>query len=593
MLSTRIGGHRWRRDARRTLFGGAMLATHGLPPPARWLTLWRALRARGDDDLYHQLVACYEEPARHYHTTTHLEEMFSLWPAVERLARHPAEVELAIWFHDAIYVPLRNDNEVLSAEWASSSLIAAGAHDEVAARVSGLILATRHDAEPSAGDQQVLVDLDLAILGASPQRFDEYERQVRAEFAMVPVPLFRTTRRGILETFLARPVIYHAAPIHDARERQARENLARSVARLSLACLTTAAVACGPATGSSTPGPAAVEVVSLSSAAQASGTQALLIAVSPVNDQVAWAAGTQGTWLRTTDGGTTWVAGRVPEADSLQFRDVHGVDASTALLLSIGNGAQSRVYRTTDGGARWTVQQVNPDSAGFYDCMDFWDARRGLLVGDAVDGRIVMLTTRDGGSSWSRVAASALPPAQQGEGSFAASGTCVEAIAGGHAWVIMNGDGRARLLRTADYGRTWATETLPITARAGSGAQSVSFRDARHGVVFGGGYDAVAGDILVATTGDGGDTWQPREAPMFKVGSWAGAFVPGARTPTLVAAGPNGSAWARLEAGTLAWTPIDSANYWSLGFASPRVGWAVGTRGRVTKLSTGGQSPAP
>lgn len=335
--------------------------------------------------------------------------------------------------------------------------------------------------------------------------------------------------------------------------------------------------------------PESVEVSTITHVTQSSGTRALLIAVSPVNERVVWASGTLGTWLRTVDGGATWTTGRVDGADSLQFRDVHGVDANTAFLLSIGNGAQSRIYKTVDGGAQWRMLHANPDSAGFYDCFDFWDARRGLLVGDAVDGRIVMLTTMDGGASWQRV--SALPPAQQGEGSFAASGTCVETFSGGHAWVVMNGAGRARLLRTSDYARSWVTETLPITARAGSGAQSVSFRDARHGAVFGGGYDAVAGDVLLATTSDGGDTWTPRTAPAFKVGSWVGSFVPGARAPTLVAAGPNGSAWARLADGALQWTPIDSANHWSLGFAAPRAGWAVGTAGRITKLAV--PPPAP
>ncbi|HEY9227146.1 MAG TPA: hypothetical protein VIP11_10895, partial [Gemmatimonadaceae bacterium] len=84
---------------------------------------------------------------------------------------------------------------------------------------------------------------------------------------------------------------------------------------------------------------------------QKSGTTALLIAVSPVNDRVAWVSGSLGTWLRTTDGGTTWQTGRVPGADSLQFRDVHAVDANTAYLLSIGDGNQSRIYKTTDAGA--------------------------------------------------------------------------------------------------------------------------------------------------------------------------------------------------------------------------------------------------
>jgi predicted metal-dependent HD superfamily phosphohydrolase len=159
--------------------------------------------------------------------------MFALWPALERLARHPAEVEMAIWFHDAVHDPLRQDNEERSAAWAASSLAARGAHEDVVARVTALVLATKHRAEPPDGDAVILVDLDLAILGAAPERFDEYERQVRAEYAVVPVTLFRRERQRVLEEFIARPAIYGTAPMHDAREAQARENLARSIAQLS------------------------------------------------------------------------------------------------------------------------------------------------------------------------------------------------------------------------------------------------------------------------------------------------------------------------------------------------------------------------
>ena len=127
---------------------------------------------------------------------------------------------------------------------------------------------------------------------------------------------------------------------------------------------------------------------------QTSGTNALLIAVSPVNDRVVWVSGSQGTYVRTTDGGTTWKAGRVPGADSLQFRDVHAFDANNAYLLSIGNGNQSRIYKTSDAGANWTLQFTNPDSAGFYDCMDFWDAKRGIVIGDALGADIAILDDR-------------------------------------------------------------------------------------------------------------------------------------------------------------------------------------------------------
>ncbi len=340
--------------------------------------------------------------------------------------------------------------------------------------------------------------------------------------------------------------------------------------------LTLAIGACSLA--SLAPGPVAV-----SHSTQTSGTTALLIAVSAVSDSVAWASGAGGTWIRTTDGGATWITGRVPGADSLEFRDVHALDARTAWLLSIGNGPASRIYRTTDGGANWTRQFTNPDAEGFYDCLGFWDARRGIVIGDAIGSEMAVLLTADGGEHWTRVPPTSLPSADAGEGSFAASGTCLATGPQGRAWIVMNTPARSRLIRTTDFGRTWALETLPITTHEGSGAQSVMFRDATHGMVIGGGYSVKAGDTLVAITEDGGDTWRPLSAPAFKVGTWGGSFVPGARTPTVVAVGPSGSAWS-ADLGR-SWVPIDSANYWAVGFSTGRTGWAVGTQGRVTRLS--------
>jgi photosystem II stability/assembly factor-like uncharacterized protein len=316
---------------------------------------------------------------------------------------------------------------------------------------------------------------------------------------------------------------------------------------------------------------------------QTSGSTALLIAVSAVNDRVVWVSGTQGTYLRTTDGGATWTAGRVPGADSLQFRDVHAVDANTAYLLSIGNGSQSRIYKTTDAGARWTLQFTNRDSAGFYDCMDFWDSRRGIVIGDALGDSIAVLTTTDGGAHWTRIPPASLPKAQPNEGSFAASGTCLVTRPGGHAWIVASNPDHGRVLHTANYGRTWSVDTLPLTTRAGSGPQSIGFRDARNGFALGGGNAAQPGDVLAATTNDGGKTWVKRTSPALRTGVWGGVYVPGATRPTIVAVGPTGSVWSRDEGVT--WTPIDSLNYWSVGFASPRAGWAVGTQGRITKLS--------
>ncbi len=316
---------------------------------------------------------------------------------------------------------------------------------------------------------------------------------------------------------------------------------------------------------------------------QTSGTTSLLIAVSPVNEQVVWLSGARGTWVRTTDGGTTWQTGRVPGADSLQFRDVHAVSASTAFLLSIGNGNASRIYKTTDAGATWTQQFTNDDPKGFYDCMDFWDAKRGIVIGDAIDGTIAMLRTDDGGAHWTRIPTTSLPAAQANEGSFAASGTCAVTQKGGHAWIVASNADHGRVLHTRDYGRTWRVDTLPLTTRSGSGPQSIAFRDTQHGMALGGGNSAAAGDLLIATTDNGGATWTARTSPPLGTGVWGGVYVPRTKSPVVVAVGPRGAVYSR-DNGT-SWTVIDAMNYWSVGFASPRAGWAVGFNGRVTKLS--------
>lgn len=104
-----------------------------------WLESWRQLGASAtDESLYLQLVACYSEPHRHYHTVQHLTECLALLEAVEDQADRPAEVAIALWFHDAVYQPKRHDNEQKSADWASRSILAAGIDHSVADRIHGL-----------------------------------------------------------------------------------------------------------------------------------------------------------------------------------------------------------------------------------------------------------------------------------------------------------------------------------------------------------------------------------------------------------------------------------------------------------------------
>jgi photosystem II stability/assembly factor-like uncharacterized protein len=319
--------------------------------------------------------------------------------------------------------------------------------------------------------------------------------------------------------------------------------------------------------------------------AQASGTEALLVGVSPVNERIVWVSGVRGTWGRTTDGGNTWTIGRVPGADTLQFRDVHGVDAETAYLLSIGAGEQSRIYKTSDGGRTWVLQFANREPGGFYDCFDFWDRDHGLVIGDASDGRLAILATTNGGRTWDRIPSERLPAANPGEGSFAASGGCLRTGPGGKAWVVMSNPGQARLLATGDYGKTWSVTVLPLPVREAVGPAAVHFRDAQHGVILGGSTSPEPGDPLGAllVTSDGGKTWIARSRPPLPKSVYGGGYVPGQPAGRIVAVGPDGIAFSGDDG--LTWQLVQAGNYWSVAMASSRVGWAVGTRGRITRLS--------
>lgn len=199
-----------------------------------WTRLWQALGAHTvPGGLYNQLVRAYSEPQRRYHTLEHLRECLAYFEAAASLARRPDEVELAIWFHDAVYDPQRRDNEQRSADWARAAILAAGCAEDLAERVAGLVLATaKHEAPADDPDAQVLLDIDLAILGAGPVRYTEHEEQVRAEYAHVSEADWRAGRTRVLEGFLARPRLFATPPFHAALEEVARANIQASLAAL-------------------------------------------------------------------------------------------------------------------------------------------------------------------------------------------------------------------------------------------------------------------------------------------------------------------------------------------------------------------------
>ncbi|HJQ40267.1 MAG TPA: N-methyl-D-aspartate receptor NMDAR2C subunit [Thermoanaerobaculia bacterium] len=195
--------------------------------PARFAALWRALELPEPPGLFDRLRASYAEPHRAYHTAQHIDECLAQLELVREQCERPAEVELALWFHDAIYDTRAHDNEPRSADWAARELASAGASSGVIDTVRSLILITRHNAIPATRDEQLLSDIDLSILGAPRARFDEYEAQVRREYAWVPDDVFQRERGKILQSFLARPSIYATEFFRARLEETARENLTR------------------------------------------------------------------------------------------------------------------------------------------------------------------------------------------------------------------------------------------------------------------------------------------------------------------------------------------------------------------------------
>lgn len=195
-----------------------------------WRRAWQALgSALPDEELYAQLMEKYSEPQRKYHTLQHLSECIAQLEPVLGMALHSGEVEIALWFHDAIYDVKGTQNEARSALWAVEALGNAGVSAEVSDRVKNLVLATCHSTLPATDDERLLVDIDLAILGAEPARFQEYDRQIRDEYSWVPHELFCCKRREILQQFLGRPRIYSTAHFYSALEARARENIERSL----------------------------------------------------------------------------------------------------------------------------------------------------------------------------------------------------------------------------------------------------------------------------------------------------------------------------------------------------------------------------
>ena len=310
-----------------------------------------------------------------------------------------------------------------------------------------------------------------------------------------------------------------------------------------------------------------------------SGTAENLRGVSAVSSEIAWASGTHGTYLKTVNGGQSWVARQVPGAELLDFRDVEAFGSDVAYLLSAGPGEQSRIYKTTDGGKNWRLQFTNKEPKGFLDCMAFWDQEHGIAVGDPVNGKFELVAIEDG-QHWKPLAKEQLPAAMEGEGAFAASGTCIAVQGKKDVWFVTGGK-VARVFRSRDRGKRWMVAETPLVhGPETAGIFSISFHDRRHGVIGGGDYRHAEQDgANLALSEDGGATW--KLSPLTP--QWYFSAVAFDKKGNLLALGASHIAYSADEhAGK--WLIEQSANLNAVSLFNG-TGFAVGPKGAIVRIA--------
>jgi photosystem II stability/assembly factor-like uncharacterized protein len=327
---------------------------------------------------------------------------------------------------------------------------------------------------------------------------------------------------------------------------------------------------------------------------QTSNTTADLRGIHSIGKGIAWASGTNGTILRTEDGGYVWQSCSIPPgAEHLDFRGIQAFNANIAIVMSSGKGDQSRLYKTSDGCHSWTLLFSNPDPDGFWDAIVLNRfAKDGELLGDPVNGKFAFWETEDKGNSWQRPKAGGLEALTE-EGAFAASNSSLflnEEFATGF---VTGGPSGARILTNTGRSETepFKSHALPLAGgSSGAGAFSIEARDACCWIAVGGDYTkpgATAG--TAAYTHDGGKTWH---AALIPPHGYRSSVSWDKKDEIWITAGPNGTDFSADDGRN--WYPLhpnpkkhDSSNApdTDKNWNALSLPFAVGPKGRIGKLN--------
>ena len=334
-----------------------------------------------------------------------------------------------------------------------------------------------------------------------------------------------------------------------------------------------------------------------------SGTTASLRGIHAVSAEIAWASGSNGTVLRTLNGGQSWRSCALPNgAEKLDFRSVWAWDADHAMVMSSGPGNESRLYSTHDGCRTWRLVFTNPDADGFWDGLRFDGTRFGVILGDPVQGSFAMFVTYDGGGQWTRQVNPCLRTMEPKQGAFAASnqslaivplqdansapgtGTNHQIWFGASGGWLYGFELAPLELIAATSGNSAANgcvhaQPLPLGSKDSAGIFAVAFHDTTQGVVVGGDFaQPQSGDNSAAFTTNGMH-WQVALHPPMGYRSTV-AWNPG--DASWIAAGSTGSDISR-DNGNI-WQPLDHGNWNAISLP-----FIVGPDGRIARLISWGQ----
>ena len=293
---------------------------------------------------------------------------------------------------------------------------------------------------------------------------------------------------------------------------------------------------------------------------------------------VVWASGSNGVILRSLDQGVTWKRLHVDGGDALDFRGIVAFNATTAYLMSSGDGEKSRIYKTTDGGKTWNLQYTDKRKEFFLDSIACRSETHCITLSDPLDGKFLLLTTTDG-EHWNPLPNDKMPAALPAEGAFAASNTCLALY--GEDIFFGTGGPAARVFHSTDSGHTWTVAETPIAhGNASSGIFSISRGDGEDLVVVGGDYrDPKHASGVAAHSHDQGKTWQLSEQ---QPGGYRSA-VACVNHALCVAVGPNGEDVSLSQVSVTGWKPTDSLNLNAVAILDLKNGWAVGPKGTIAR----------